>query len=111
MIKLNKQQQNRLAELKALLWNKKEQQRMANAQRPIGKILSTHNHIKKAEARAQARFQYVLNFLISRYALDQGIEQEELSNRISEDPTLLENLFAEAKELIPSHYHPLKMRV
>ena len=103
---LTETQKRKYVELTMLAAQRKEEKRRANILSPASQSMSIQNQIKKDQYRAQQRVRNVTLGLMQQYCNEQGIEFDEMQERISEDPMIIENFYAEALELIPEHYHP-----
>lgn len=106
-LQLTADQKQKMRSLRAMLHTKKEEARRYNYMRPQAK-----NHMREFERfqrRAHQRVEGVIMGLMNRYATEQGIEFEEIQQKIAEDPTLLENFYIEAVAMIPEHYLPVEL--
>jgi len=104
---LTSNHRKKLKELKILGIQKKEAKRIANYMRPS--TPPAKFAFDKSQQEAQSRLQGVVYSLMDRYATSHKIDIGDLQIKIAEDPTLLENFYSEAVELIPDHYLPINL--
>lgn len=104
-LKLTSDQKQKMRGLMAMMHQRREEKRRYNYMRPGSTNYA--KAIERSQRRAQQRLEGVVMGLMDRYATEQDIAFEEIQQKIAEDPTLLENFYQEALDIIPKHYLPI----